>query len=107
MSGMDLQKLLEQAQAFQKRMVELQEELGKQTVTGQAGGGMVTVTANGKLEVVSVQLEPQCVDPRDIPMLQDLIVAATNQALAQARAMAEREMGAAASLSGVLGGMGG
>lgn len=107
MSQFDLEKLLEQAKSMQERIAAAQSELARKTVTGQAGGGMVTVTANGALEVVSITLEPQCVDPRDIRMLEDLIVAATNQALREARSLAEREMGAAAGLPPGFGPFGG
>ncbi len=98
MSGFDLEKLMDQARQVQQKMASAQAVLATKTATGQAGGGMVTVTVNGLLELKSVKLEPQCVDPRDIRMLEDLIVAATNQALREGRALAEREMGAAAGL---------
>lgn len=96
MSGIDLQKLFEQAQAVQQRLQKAQEDLGRHTVVGESGGGLVKVTANGRGEIVRVELDPVCVDPRDIPMLQDLVTAATNKALAEAKALAEREMNALA-----------
>jgi DNA-binding YbaB/EbfC family protein len=105
MSQFDLNSLFEQAQQMQKKISDAQAELAKKTVTGQAGGGMVTVTVNGGMEVVSVKLDPQCVDPRDIRMLEDLIVAATNQAVREARTMMERELGAVSGLGGMLGGL--
>ena len=86
-------------------MAGAQAELAKKTVTGQSGGGMVTVTANGILEIVSVRLDPLCVDNRDVKMLEDLIFAATNQALREARALAERELGSVTGVEGLLGGL--
>lgn len=105
MSQFDMGQILEQAKQMQAQMQKAQEELGKKTVTGESGGGMVTVTANGRLEIVSIKLDPICVDARDVGMLEDLIVAATNQALASARALAERELGAASGLGAGLGSM--
>jgi DNA-binding YbaB/EbfC family protein len=105
MSQFDLNALFEQAQNMQKKISEAQTALAKKTVTGQAGGGMVTVTVNGAMEVVGVKLEPQCVDPRDIRMLEDLILAATNQAVREARSMMERELSAVSGLGGMLGGL--
>lgn len=96
MSQFDLGKLVEQARQMQERLAEVQEQLGRRTVTAQAGGGMVVVTANGRQELVSVKIEPACVDAKDVGMLEDLVLAATNQALREAKALAEREMGAVA-----------
>lgn len=98
MSQFDLEKVFEQARAMQERMEGAKKDLAEKTVTGESGGGMVKVVANGLLEINSISIEPQCVDARDVQMLEDLIVAATNQALREARALAEREMGAAAGL---------
>jgi DNA-binding YbaB/EbfC family protein len=103
MSEFDLNGLFEQARAMQQKLADAQARLGARQVTAQAGGGMVTVTANGQLQVVSVKLDPLCVDPKEIRMLEDLIAAATNQALRDARAMAERELGAAAGVPGLSG----
>jgi DNA-binding YbaB/EbfC family protein len=107
MSEFDLNSLLEQARNVQEKLANAQAQLANKTVTGQSGGGMVTVTANGQQQIVSVKLEPQCVDPRDIKMLEDLITAATNQALREARGLAERELGAAAGMPGIPGLFGG
>ncbi len=98
---MDLAELLRQAQALQQRVTEQQERLAARTVTAQAGGGMVTATANGRGELVAIAVEPQAVDPRDVPMLQDLIVAAVRSAQAKARELREQELG---PLAGLLGG---
>lgn len=81
----DLNALLQQAQALQEQMQKSQEKLGQKTVTGTAGGGMVVVTANGKGEIQKVQIDKQAVDPRDVPMLEDLVLAAVNGALTAAR----------------------
>lgn len=105
MSDFDMGQILEQARQMQEQLQKTQEQLAGKTVTGQAGGGMVTVTANGRLEIVSVKLDPVCVDARDVGMLEDLVLAATNQALSEARALAERELGSASGLGSMLGQM--
>lgn len=86
-------QLLKQAQKFQARMAELQEELNNRTVEASAGGGMVTVVANGKQEIISIAIDPEVVDPTDVEMLQDLILAAVNDALNRAKEMTNEEMG--------------
>jgi DNA-binding YbaB/EbfC family protein len=86
-------QLMKQAQQFQSKMAKMQEELGGRTVEASAGGGMVTVVANGKQEIVSIQIEGEVVDPDDIEMLQDLILAAVNDALSKSRDMVNEEMG--------------
>ena len=85
--------LLKQAQQFQAKMAKLQEELGERTVEASAGGGMVAVVANGKQEILSVTIEPEVIDPDDKEMLQDLIIAAVNDALIKAKNMMQEEMG--------------
>src|SRR5204862_5421481 len=85
MAGFDLNALFQQAQQIQEQMKEAQERLAQKIVTGSAGGGMVTVTANGKGEVQKVQIDKQAVDPRDVPMLEDLVLAAVNGALRAAQ----------------------
>lgn len=86
-------QLMKQAQQFQAKMAKMQEELGDRTVQASAGGGMVTVTANGRQELVSVRIDREVVDPDDIDMLQDLVLAAVNDALTQAKNMVNEEMG--------------
>ena len=100
----DLDALMQQAKAIQEQMQKSQEKLAQKTVTGSAGGGMVVVTANGKGEIQKVQIDKQAVDPRDVPMLEDLVVAAVNSALkaAQEAAAAENPLSA---MAGGLGGM--
>jgi DNA-binding YbaB/EbfC family protein len=85
--------ILKQAQQFQAKMAKLQEELGDRTVESSAGGGMVTVVVNGRQEVLSMNIEPEVVDPDDVEMLQDLIVAAINDGLNRAKDMMNEEMG--------------
>jgi hypothetical protein len=84
--------LVKQAQQMQQRMLKLQEELAQRTVEASVGGGMVAVTVNGKSEVLRVKVEPQVVDPNDVEMLEDLIVAGVNEALRKAQEMMSQEM---------------
>jgi hypothetical protein len=84
--------LMKQAQKMQQEISRIQEETRKKTVEASAGGGMVTVTANGAMEIVSIKIEPEVVNPDDIEMLQDLILAATNEALRRAQQMVTEEM---------------
>lgn len=85
--------LMKQAQQFQAKMTKLQEELGDRSVEATAGGGMVTVVANGRQEVVSIKIDPEVIDPADAEMLEDLIRAAINDALTRAKNMVNEEMG--------------
>jgi DNA-binding YbaB/EbfC family protein len=85
--------LLKQAQQFQSKMAKLQEELAERTVEASSGGGMVTVVANGRQEILSITIDPDVVDRDDIEMLQDLTLAAVNDALARAKSMVNEEMG--------------
>ena len=91
---MQNQKMLKQLQQMQAKMAKIQEELGEKTVTGTAGGGVVEVVANGHQKVLSVNLKPEVVDPADVEMLQDLVLAAVNDAMDKARELASKEMGA-------------
>ncbi|MBL7217595.1 MAG: YbaB/EbfC family nucleoid-associated protein [Desulfobacteraceae bacterium] len=94
MKGMpNMGQIMKQAQKFQTKMAKLQEELSERTVEASAGGGMVTVVANGGQDVLSVKIDPEVVDPDDVEMLQDLIMAAVNDALNKAKAMMNEEMG--------------
>jgi DNA-binding YbaB/EbfC family protein len=92
----DLSAMLEQAQAMQRRMLEAQEEAHKKTVEASAGGGMVTVIFSGGLELRSLRIDPQAIDPKDPTMLQDLIIAAINQGIAKAQELQANEMRAVA-----------
>src|SRR5437762_5564394 len=87
-------KMLKQLQQMQAKMAKIQEELGEKTVTGTAGGGMVEVVANGHQKVLSVTVKREVVDPADVEMLQDLVLAAVNDAMEKARELAAKEMGA-------------
>jgi hypothetical protein len=91
MKGMG--NMMKQAQKLQSKMVKMQEELGDRTVESAAGGGMVKVVANGKQQIVSIQIEKEVVDPEDVEMLQDLIMAAINDALTKSQEMVSSEMG--------------
>ena len=83
---------MKQAQALQRKMQELQAELGERTITAQAGGGMVEAVVNGRQELVSLRIDKEVVSPDDVEMLQDLIFAAVNEALNRAREMMTQEM---------------
>jgi len=91
MKGMG--NMMKQAQQLQSKMMKLQEELADKTVESSSGGGMVKVTANGRQQIVSIQIEKEVVDPDDVEMLQDLVLAAVNDALAKAQEMVSSEMG--------------
>ena len=88
----NMANIMKQAQQMQAQMAKLQEEAATKTVTGSAGGGMVTVTANGALEVVSVRIDPEALKDADAEMLQDVVVAATNEALKNARQLMAEQM---------------
>ena len=88
----DANRLLEQARELTGRMKKIQDELRSRTVEATVGGGMVTCEVNGQLEVTRIVIDPQAVDPRDVEMLQDLIVAAANQAIGRARELMQTEM---------------
>ena len=93
MKGMpNMGNLLKKAQQLQEKMAKMQEELGEKIVETSAGGGMVTVVANGKQEIVSIKIDPEVVDKEDIEMLEDLVLAAVNDALDQAKQMVSEEM---------------
>src|SRR5579871_5673694 len=89
----DFMKILQQAQQMQGKLQELQDQLQHQTVTGSAGGGMVTVDADGKGQVRRVKLDPSVVSPSDVEMLEDLIVVAVADAQKKAAELAQSEMG--------------
>ena len=85
--------MMKQAQQLQAKMLKLQEELAEKTVESSSGGGMVKVIANGRQQIVSIQIENEVVDPDDVEMLQDLVLAAVNDALNKAQEMVSGEMG--------------
>lgn len=102
----NLGQLLKQAQKMQQKMQELQEELAAKTAEATAGGGMVTAVVNGKQELVSLRVEKEVIDPNDPGMLQDLVVAAVNEAMKKMQQVVAEEM---SKLTGGLGlpGLGG
>lgn len=89
----NMQNMMKQMQKMQKKMAEAQEELGQKTLEGTAGGGMVTVTVTGHKEVVDVKINPEAVDPDDVEMLQDLVLAAVNDALKKTDELTNSTMG--------------
>ena len=84
--------IMKQAQQMQQKMLKMQEEMAERTVESSVGGGMVTVVANGRSEVISIKIEPQAVDPDDIEMLEDLVLAGVNEALRKAQEMMANEI---------------
>ena len=85
--------LMKQAQKLQSKMLKIQEELADKTVETAAGGGMVKVVANGRQQILSIEIEKEVVDPDDVEMLQDLVLAAVNDALVKSQEMVSEEMG--------------
>lgn len=93
MKGMgNMGQMVKQAQKLQARMLRMQDELSERTVESSAGGGMVKVVANGKQQLVEIQINREVVNPEDVEMLQDLVLTAVNDALAKAQAMVSGEM---------------
>ncbi len=91
----NMQQMMEQVQKMQRDMELAQEELKHETVEASAGGGMVRVTASGDLELRSVRIDPAAVDPEDVEILSDMVLAAVNEALRSAQELAARKMGGA------------
>lgn len=90
---MDLSSIMQQAKAMQEKMAKIQGDLAKKTITGSAGGGMVLVTVNGQGDVLSIAIEKTVIDPQESGMLEDLVVAATNDALRKAKELSKQELG--------------
>ncbi|MDA0328907.1 MAG: YbaB/EbfC family nucleoid-associated protein [Gemmatimonadetes bacterium] len=88
----DFSQLMQLSQQLQAKMSELQESLGNRAISASSGGGMVTVTVDGKGHVKRVQIDPTCVDARDVEMLEDLVLAAVSEAQGKAQAEYEQEM---------------
>ena len=88
----NMMSMMKQAQKLQSKMVEMQAELGNRTVSAQAGGGMVEAVVNGRQELLSLRIDPEVVSADDVEMLQDLILAAVNEALNRSREMMAQEM---------------
>ena len=91
--GFDMDALLDQARAMQEQVLAARESAAEQVVEGQAGGGVVKVRVTGGLEFESVSIDPSAVDPADPAMLEDLVLAACNDAVTRARALSERALG--------------
>jgi DNA-binding YbaB/EbfC family protein len=96
----NMQQLLKQAQKMQEEMIAAQESLKDEVVEASAGGGMVTVKAGGDLTIRSITIDPQAVDPDDVELLQDMVLAAVNEALRSAQELASSKLG------GIAGGLG-
>ena len=90
--GMNQMAMMKQAQKMQQEMLRMQEEMENKTWSATAGGGMVTATVNGKHEVVNLEIKPDAVDPDDVEMLQDMVIAAVNEAMRTADAEAAQNM---------------
>lgn len=90
--GMNMQKMMKQVQKMQAELKRVQEELANKTVEGTAGGGVVTVIANGHQEIKQIKIDPDVIDPDDVEMLEDLILAAVNDALRKAQELSAAEM---------------
>jgi len=93
----DLQTVMQKVQEMQTKMEELQKELADKQITTEVGGGMVAVTVNGNQEVVKISIEKDVVNPDEVEMLEDLIVAGVNKAMAEAKKLSKEEMGKATS----------
>lgn len=89
----NIQKMMKQAKKMQEDMAKLQDELKNKTVDASAGGGVVEVTVNGKQELIAIRIKPEAVDPDDVEMLQDLVLAAVNEGIKKSQDMASEEMG--------------
>ena len=94
MAGINMQQLMKQAQQMQKKLAEAQESMNEVTVDASAGGGMVKVTVNGEMELVNLTIDPDALDPEDVDMLQDMIMAAVNEAVRGVNELANKQMGA-------------
>jgi DNA-binding YbaB/EbfC family protein len=96
----NVNKMMQQVQQMQQEMQQAQEELARETVTASAGGGAVKATMTGNLELVELQIDPEVLDPEDVEMLQDMVLAAVNEALTSSQEMASKRLG------GITGGLG-
>ena len=102
--GMDMNQLFQQMGQMQEQMQKAQAELANETVEATAGGGMVTVIANGAGEIKQIKIDPKAIDPNDAEMLEDMILAAVNEANRSAQSLMESKLGGLAG--GALGGLG-
>ena len=100
MARQNVNKMMQQVQKMQQEMQQAQEELARETVTSSAGGGAVKATMTGGLELVSLEIDPEVLDPEDVEMLQDMVLAAVNESLNSAQELASKRLG------GITGGLG-
>jgi DNA-binding YbaB/EbfC family protein len=99
--GFDMNQLMKQAQQMQEQMAKVQEELAHETVEASAGGGMVVVKATGAGELASITIDPKAIDPDDPELLEDMVLAAANEALRSAQSLAQSKLNAATGLGGL------
>lgn len=92
MAGMNMQEMMKQARKMQEQLAQAQESMRDVTIDASAGGGMVKATVNGDLELVSIQIDPDALDPEDVDLLQDMIVAAVNEAIRGVSEVASKQM---------------
>ena len=92
--GMNMNQMMQQARKMQEQMAKMETELASQTVEASAGGGMVKVTMNGSMMLESIKIDPAAMDPEDVDMLQDMVVAAVNEAVRSVGELANKKMGA-------------
>lgn len=104
---MDVNKMMKQVQKMQAEMAKAQEELANEVVEASVGGGMVTVKVTGALEVKEISIAPAAIDPDDKELLEDMVLAAVNEALRSAQALADQRMGSAMGPMGGMPGLGG
>ena len=90
---MNIKKMMQQAHKMQEQMLKAQEDVSKKMVTATAGGGKVTVVANGAGDVVSIKISPEVVDPQDVEMLEDLVLTGVRKAIEEGKMLAQSEMG--------------
>ncbi|WP_302153176.1 YbaB/EbfC family nucleoid-associated protein [uncultured Enorma sp.] len=94
MAQMNMQQMMKQARKMQERLAAAQENIAQSTVDASAGGGMVKVTVNGEMQITSLKIDPEALDPEDVEMLEDMVTAAVNEALRGVGDLANRQMGA-------------
>lgn len=105
MAGIDINQIFQQAQQISEQLRKAQQALAEKQVSGEAGGGMVTVTANGRGEILRLQIDPKVVDKDDVPMLEDLVLAAVNAALANVKTLAQEQSGPLSNLQDLIPGL--
>lgn len=94
MAQMNMQQMMKQARKMQEQLAAAQETIAQSTVDASAGGGMVKVTVSGNMQVTSLKIDPEAIDPEDVEMLEDMVMAAVNEALRGVGELANRQMGA-------------